>query len=76
MRAIERVNVVALAMGSRALVALLLLHLLIPAVHGADATQSREGDIVSITAQEQVIVHRNETVSAYITVHNLSLIHI
>ena len=71
MRAIERVNVVALAMGSRALVALLLLHLLIPAVHGADATQSREGDIVSITAQEQVIVHRNETVSAYITVHNI-----
>ena len=50
---------------------LLILHTLAPLAHAEPEVNAREGEIAGITAPSEVIVHPNETVNAYITLHNL-----
>ena len=53
------------------LVVLLLLHMISPVISAEPHNTARNGEIVGITAPSNVIVHPNETVSSYITLHNL-----
>ena len=57
-------------MRSIGLILLLVLPLLCPPSIADIGHHGREGETIGITSQEEVIVHQNETVSAYITVHN------
>ena len=50
---------------------LLILHTLAPLAHAEPEVNAREGEIAGITAPSEVIVHPNETVNTYITLHNL-----
>ncbi len=50
---------------------LLLLHLMTPVISADPNNTAREGEIVGVAAPEQVIIHPGETVSTYITLHNL-----
>ena len=50
---------------------LLLLHLMTPVISAGPIDSAREGEIVGIAAPSEAIVHPNETVSTYITLHNL-----
>ena len=50
---------------------LLILHTLAPLAHAEPEVNAREGEIAGVTAPSEVIVHPNETVNTYITLHNL-----
>ncbi|MCH1537321.1 MAG: hypothetical protein L7S48_02815 [Candidatus Poseidonia sp.] len=57
-------------MRSIGLILLMVLPLLCPPSIAEMASQGRDQETMGVTAQENVIVHQNETVSAYITLHN------
>ena len=42
----------------------------VPLVDASTQTASREGDLFTVVAPSEVVVHPNETVGTYITVHN------
>ena len=52
------------------LIAVFISHLAFPIVAGLGTEEARDGELMSFTAPSEIYVHRNETVSTYITVHN------
>ena len=60
----------ALAMRWAVLLVILAAHLLMPFVHGAAPSEARDSALFSVVAPSEVVVHPNQTVSTYITVHN------
>ena len=57
-------------MRSIALLTVLMMHLMAPLVVSAWTTEARDEELVGIVAPDDVVVHRNETVSTFITLHN------
>jgi len=57
-------------MRSIGLILLMVLPLLCPPSIADMATHGRDQETMGVAAQENVIVHQNETVSAYVTLHN------
>ena len=53
---------------------LVMLHTLAPMAHAEAEPIAREGDIAGIAAPSEVIVHPDETVNTYITLHNLATV--
>ena len=53
---------------------LVILHTIAPMAHAGSESSAREGEIVGISGPSEVIVHPNETVSTYITLHNLATV--
>jgi uncharacterized membrane protein len=50
---------------------LVILHSVAPIAHAGPESSARDGEIAGISGPSEVIVHPNETVSTYITLHNL-----
>ncbi len=53
---------------------LVILHTIAPMAHAGSESSAREGEIVGISGPSEVIVHPNETVSTYVTLHNLATV--